>query len=205
MWELAKASMRVVRPLSDRATTGERAWKRERVSAPPCMWDLGHLGARLLGTSCFTPSNELPRQTNGPDSCGSTHTLVTVHWIPCACNCGLVSSRVSPQSVGGVRRLCPFSDIYDRYAARSRRPSLADALGTPPRHHASGYVRVPRHCDSYHHHHPIRVRVHLYSMHKEPRHRRFTIFASILAAHRTPHVHRTTISSICIIIAHRRS
>ena len=54
------AAMRVVRPLSGRATTGERAWKRERVSAPPCMWDLGRFEARLLGTSCLTPSNELP-------------------------------------------------------------------------------------------------------------------------------------------------
>ena len=45
----------------------------------------------------------------------------------------------------------PLSDISHRYAARPRRPSLADALGTPPRHHASGYVRVPQHCDSYGH------------------------------------------------------
>ena len=60
LWELPKAPMRVVRPFIVDATTGERAWKRERVSAPPCMWDLGRFEARLLGTSCLTPSNELP-------------------------------------------------------------------------------------------------------------------------------------------------
>ena len=48
--------VRVVRPLSGRATAGERTWKRESVSAQSCMWDLGRFEARLLGTCCLTPS-----------------------------------------------------------------------------------------------------------------------------------------------------
>ena len=89
------------------------------------------------------PSTNHECLSGGGDSCGSTHTLVTVHWIPCACNCGLVSSRVSPQSVRGVAVIAPHTDISHRYAARARRPSLADALGTPPRHRAAGHLRGP--------------------------------------------------------------
>ena len=58
---------------------------------------------------------------------------------------GIQSSDTSEVSADIV----PLTGISHRYAARLRRPSLADALGTPPRHHASGYVRVPQHCDSY--------------------------------------------------------
>ena len=58
------------------------------------------------------PSTNHECLSGGGDSCGSTHTLVTVHWIPCACNCGLVSSCVSPQSVRGVVGFAPLTDIY---------------------------------------------------------------------------------------------
>ena len=65
---------------------------------------------------CVSPSLNIQapaeRLSGGGDSCGSTHTLVTVHWIPCACNCGLVSSCVSPQSVRGVVGFAPLTDIY---------------------------------------------------------------------------------------------
>ena len=55
LWELPNAPLGVVRPFIVDATTGERAWKRQSVSAPSCMWDLGRLGARLLGTSVSLP------------------------------------------------------------------------------------------------------------------------------------------------------
>ena len=47
--------MRVVRPLSGRATTGERAWKRERVAKPDERLYLGSVRCSPLGTSGDPP------------------------------------------------------------------------------------------------------------------------------------------------------